>query len=413
MTVTNATGTLEPADSVPLAEIDLYPPQRYRDGDPHAAWRTLRRHAPLWEQTAPDGTVFWSVTRYEDVAAVLADTTRFSSEHSTMLSSLHGDPASGRAVHLTDPPRNTALRVPALRALSMSVFRRHQDRIRAGVDRLVDTALAEGELDFVTIGSALPLVVTGDLLGIPEHARPEVFRWTMASMAPGDDAYRAGGERDTLLQAHVFLLTLFTELVERRRAEPGEDVVSALVEAKVDGRPLSDDDVLANCYAVVMGAVPTLPQAAAQLVHTMAHNPDLWQALRADPALTPTAIEEVLRWASPVHHLLRRATVPITLHGKPIPAGGLVAAWLGSANRDEAVFEHPHSFDLARRPNPHLALGHGPHRCLGAAAVRLGMRLLVETLVARVNSLRPVGPARRLESNFLNGITSLPVAVLG
>jgi cytochrome P450 len=396
----------------PLDEIDLYPPELYGSGDAHAAWRTLRAQAPVWRQETPDGVPFWSVTRHHDVVDVLRDVRTFSSEYSTMLTVLgEGDTARGKAIHLIDPPRHGDVRGPTIPALSIRTMREHEPRIRERVRSLVADHVRRGTFDFTALATALPMVVAGEVMGIPEDQWAETARWTVASMAPDDPAYSTGDPRSTLMQAHVYLLMLFSDLIYQRRREPGQDLVSVLTGIEIDGRPATDDEVLVNCYAFIMGANPTVPQAASQLALLIAEDPLLWKRVRHDPSLVPAVVEETLRWASPVHHLLRRTTAQVTLGGQVIPAGGLVAAWVASANRDEEVFPDPFVFDPARRPNPHVAFGVGEHRCIGNSTATVGLRLLTEELAAQVASIEVVGEVRHLRSNFLNGVTALPVAV--
>jgi cytochrome P450 len=396
---------------VPLADIDLFPAGLYRSGDPHAAWRALRQTAPVWCQDAPDGTPFWSVTRYRDVVSVLRDTRRFSSEHSTMLTVLHGDSAKGRAIHLMDPPRHRVIRGPAMHTMSLQVMNRHASRIRDRVAALIAAAVAEPETDFARLATAIPMAIAGEIIGIPERHWADVARWTIAGLAPDDPYYTAGMDRGTLQVAHVYLFSILTELIEARRAAPADDLISALISLELDGQAATDEDVLVNFYSFIMGATPTVPQAASHLLLVLLERPDLWRELRADPALAPTVIEEALRWSTPINHLLRRTTGPVTLGGERLPAGSLVAAWLASADRDEAVFTDPYVFDPRRDPNPHVAFGIGPHRCIGSAPARIGLALLLDELTTQVREVEPAGPARHLESNFLNGITSLPVVL--
>ncbi|HEY7144972.1 MAG TPA: cytochrome P450 [Streptosporangiaceae bacterium] len=396
---------------VPLADIDLFPAGFYRTGDPHAAWRALRSQAPVWRQPAPDGTPFWSVTRYDDVVRILRDSTRFSSEHSTMLTVLHGDSAAGRAIHLMDPPRHRIIRAPSMHALSMQVMNKHEARIRERVRAMIAAAAAERETDFARLATAIPMAVTGEILGIPEQHWADVARWTIAGLAPDDPYYRAGLDRSTLQVAHTHLFTLLAGLIEARRERPADDLISVLVSLDIDGRPATDDDVLVNCYSFIMGATPTVPQAASHLLLVLLEQPALWRQLRDDAGLLPTITEEALRWATPINHLLRRTAGPVRLGDEILPPGSLVAAWLAAANRDEAVFADPYVFDPRRHPNPHLAFGAGPHRCIGNASARVGLSLLVAELAAQVSSLEQAGPAQHLESNFLNGITSLPVVL--
>jgi cytochrome P450 len=406
------TSTADLAGPSRLADIDLYPAAAYRAGAPHHLLRRLRAEAPVWRQQAPGGTPFWSVTRYADVVEVLRDTHRFSSEHSTMLTVLEQDSAAGRAIHLTDPPRHSAVRSATVQAMSMRVLKEHEDRIRVRVRDLVADLCRRREVDFAALVAGLPMLVAGELMGVPADRWAEAAHWTVASMAAEDPAYSVGNPTATLRAAHVYLFSLFVDVLADRRADPsGADLVSRLIGAEIDGQPATDEDVLVNCYAFIMGANPTIPQAAAHFVRAMAADPALWHRIRSTPALLPTVLEETLRWSSPVNHLLRRTREPVEIRGVPIPEGGLVAAWLTSANRDESVFADPDDFQPARRPNPHVAFGYGPHRCIGNAAAQTGLRLLIAELTAQVAAIAPAGPVRHLESNFLNGITSLPVVL--
>jgi cytochrome P450 len=394
-----------------LADVDLYPAAFYRSGDPHAAWRALRSAAPFWRQSAPDGTPFWSVTRYRDVVRVLKDVRRFSSEYSTMLSVLDGDSARGKAIHLMDPPRHRVIRGPSVHLMSMRVMRQPEARIRQRVRTMIAAAIEDREIDFARLATAIPMAVTGEIIGIPEKHWADVARWTIASMAPDDPFYSAGEDSNTLRMAHVYLFAMLADLIQERREQPADDLISLLLALEIDGQRATDEDVLVNCYAFIMGANPTIPQASSHLLLIMLENPALWRELRRDPSLLPTTVEEALRWASPVNHLLRRTTEEVRLGDDLLPAGSLVAAWLGSANRDEEVFADPYVFDPRRNPNPHVAFGLGPHRCIGNPSARMGLSLLMEELTAQVESVELAGRPQHLESNFLNGITSLPVVL--
>jgi cytochrome P450 len=392
-----------------LEDIDLYQADFYRSGQPHAAWLTLRSEAPVWKQTAPDGTPFWSVTRYKDVVRVVKDTQRFSSEYSTMLSVLHGDTAKGKAIHLMDPPKHRTLRSPTAHTMSAYVMQRHEKAIRQRVKAMVSAAVEEGEIDFARLATAIPMAVTGEIIGITEKYWADVARWTIASMAPDDPFYSAGVDKNTLQMAHVYLFSLLADLIAQRREEPADDLMSVLISLDLDGQPASDEDVLINCYAFIMGANPTIPQAASHTMLLMLQNPAIWREINEDPAIMPTMVEEALRWASPVNGLLRRTTREVTLGEEVVPEGGLVCAWLASANRDEEIFADPFAFDPRRSPNPHVAFSVGPHRCIGNPSARVGLRLLLEELVAQVDFVEQTGAELHLQSNFLNGITSLPV----
>ncbi len=394
-----------------LDDIDLYPADFYRIGQPHAVWSTLRAQAPIWKQAAPDGTPFWSVTKYKDVVRIVKDTRRFSSEYSTMLSVLGGDSAKGKAIHLMDPPKHRTIRTPTAHQMSMYVMQRHEKAIKQRVGEMVKAAVDEGQIDFAKLATAIPMAVTGEIIGIPEKYWADVARWTIASMAPDDPFYSAGVDANTLRMAHVYLFSLLADLVAQRREKPADDLISLLISLEFDGKRATDEDVLVNCYAFIMGANPTIPQASSHLMLVMLQHPEIWQQVKADRSIVSTTVEEALRWASPVNGLLRRTTEEVKLGDDVVPEGGLVCAWLASANRDDEIFTEPFVFDPRRSPNPHIAFSVGPHRCIGNPSARIGLKILIEQLIAQVDAIESAGQELHLQSNFLNGITSLPVTL--
>ncbi|GAB2605769.1 cytochrome P450 [Kribbella endophytica] len=405
---------MEPyADDLPnVATIDLYPADFYRSGAPHSAWQLLRAEAPVWRQLAPDGTPFWSVTRYDDVLAVLRDTEHFTSEHSTMLSVLHGDPEAGKAINLIDGRGHRGLRTSGMRHLSMSKVRDREPVVRPLMTELVDAMAGQGEIDLVRELTVMPMLLAADIIGLPSEHWHDLARWTMASVAPDDPTLMQGSESQTLMLAHLELLTCFSELLAKRRAQPADDLISALGAVELDGRPLTDEEVVINVYAFTMGAAITTPQVIHHLALVMAAQPTLWERVTATGDVD-LLLDEALRWATPTNHLLRLVTQDTVLAGQPVRQGDLVAAWVGSANRDESVFEDPFRFDPWRAQNPHLAFGFGPHFCIGAHAARIGLRLLIEELMRRVARFEITGPVRHLASNFVNGVVRLPVVLHG
>ncbi|SHF56857.1 Cytochrome P450 [Jatrophihabitans endophyticus] len=402
--------TGEPAaDTRPdLGALDLYPAALYGNGDAHAAWARLRADEPYFRQEAPGGTPFWSVTRHADVEAVLLDADTYSSEHSTMLTVLDRDAAAGRAIHLVDPPGHAALRRPTAEVLSMRRMRPGLSRAKDRIEKLVRSHATAAEVDFAELVRILPMAVAGEVLGIPEPYWADAGRWTVASMAAEDPAFGGGDAADILLEAHIGLLSMFDQVLRDETAAP-DTLIGALHRVQVDSRPLTRDEVLVNCYAFIMGANPTVPQAAAQLVLLAAEQPELWQRIRRRETPLTVVTEELLRWASPVNHVLRRTKRETVLGGHVLAPGTLVAAWLASANRDSSVFDDPWTFRPDRRPNPHVAFGVGAHTCVGNAAARVALHALVDVLAATVERVELAGPVGHLHSNFLNGVTSLPV----
>jgi len=402
------TGPSEQADEP--AEIDLYDPDRYATGAPHRAWHRLRRDAPVWPQETPDGHRFWSVTRYRDVAAVLMDDKSFSSAHGTILAVAAGDSAGGRTINLMDQPRHADVRLPTMRLMSTHASRQRAGQVREHVRALVAEAFdAGGVVDIAALMLNLPMAAVGETIGLPRAVWGDVPRWAMAGVAPDDPHYAEGPPSVTLNKAHHRLIATFSELIRHRQAQPGDDVVSVLLALDFGGRPMDEREVLLNCYSFAMGAITTTAQVASHLVLALAEQPAAWRRLRASPELVAGAVEEALRWASPTNHLLRRTLRPVEVAGTRLAAGELVAAWVASANRDEAVFADPYTFDPGRSPNPHLAFGVGAHRCIGAPPAQVVLGVLLEEMLARLESFQLAGPVTHLRSNFINGITSLPM----
>jgi cytochrome P450 len=393
----------------------LFNPARYdcpgSAGIPHAAWRVLRSRPAPWMSHTSDGVRIWSVTTLRDVAAVLRDTRRLSSEYGTILAVRHGDPAGGRTINLTDPPRHRALRIPTSKAMTTQALRAMSGQIEANVREMVAPLLEPGVVDAAEVFLALAMAAMGPIVCIPADMWPMIGRAAMAGVAPEDPVYAAGDAPETLHSAHVELFGFLRSLVAERRRRPGEDLVSLLLTVEVEGKRLTDDEILLNCYSFLMGANTTTPHVATQLIHLMAGRPELFKEISAPHTRTTTVVEEALRWSSPINHLLRRAIEPVDINGVTVPRGELVCAWVASANRDEKVFSDPDSFVTTRRPNPHIAFGAGAHICVGALSARMVLRLALNLVLTRVSALELAGPVRHLRSNFINGITELPVEV--
>jgi cytochrome P450 len=393
-----------------LADIDLFDPARFGTGSQHPAFRTLRHEAPLWQQRTPGGVPFWSATRYRDVAAILMDDKAFSSESGTILAVAEsGDSAGGKSINLLDQPRHAAVRLATMRTMSTRLMRERAEHIRGHIRQILAPALTGEPVDFAELMLALPMASVGETLGIPAEYWSAIPRWAMAGVAPEDSEYLVGTVGDTLKNAHYQLFEMFSNLVAQRRRRPADDAISALLEVRYPERKLTDFEILVNCYSLAMGSITTTPHTASQTVLALAQRPEQWQRLRRDPSLVGGALEEALRWSSPTNHLLRKVRHPVEVAGHRFEPGELVAAWVASANWDETVFDEPAQFRVDRSPNPHLAWGIGPHRCVGAPAAQLALSLLLAELVRDVETLELCGPVTHLHSNFINGITHLPV----
>lgn len=396
------------AAGVDLDRIDLFDPRFHAEGDPHTAWAAMRDRAPLHRRELADGRVFWSVTRYADVRRVLGDHREFTSERGSLLNQLGSpDPAAGHLLVSTDPPRHTELRRPLLRMFSAPELTSTREKIRRGVRAMLEPALEAGEWDLAEHAAMLPMSVAAQLLDIPRQQWPDLVAWSTMAVAPHDLAHAVGDDATTLAVAHHALLDYFSREFERRAGTPGDDAVRLLMTMR--GGELTREEVAVNCYSLLLGANVTTPHAVTGTVLALMERPDTYRRAAADPAAIPGLVEEGLRWTSPASSFLRHTVRDVEIGGGVVPAGDPVAVWVGSANRDLAVFTDPYRFDPRRAPNRHLAFGFGPHYCLGAALARLTLRVFFEECLGMIEEFAPAGEPRHLVSSFVAGFTRVPV----
>lgn len=393
--------------SDPVPRVNLVDPGLYRDGDPFAQWRWLREHDPVHRHAATDYPQFWALTRYEDIKAVFRDAGTFSSAQGILLRpSGHGaDPGGGRTLALTDPPRHRQLRGLVDEWFTVRAIRGIEEEMRQVAGTVIDLAVQQGECDFVEdVAARIPLYMICSMMGVPQADWERLFTLSRQAFG-GDDAM-------TRRFAHLDIMGYFQSLSASKAADPGDDLVSVLVTGRIDGAPLTQQEILLNCDNLFVGGAENTRIAAAGGMLAFMEHPQQWRLLAQDPSLLPTAVEEVLRWTSTPTHILRTATRPVELHGRHIAAGDLVTLWLPSANRDEEVFADPDRFDVRRQPNRHLALGFGEHFCVGSVLARVEIRLLYQELIDRSLEVEPAGAPTRLDSIVVNGPQHLPVKLV-
>jgi len=392
-----------------LPKVDLADPRLHAEYDLTALWRHLRDEEPVyWHQPSAAASGFWVVTRYADVAEIYRDTARFTSERGNVLDTLlaGGDSAAGKMAAVTDGPHHADLRAVMLKGFSPKALAPIVRSVRTVTGQLVEQAVLRGEADFATeVAARIPLAAICDLLDVPAGDRDHILRLTSTALASEDGVPT---HTDTWTSKSEILL-YFAELAERRRAEPGGDIVSLLVEGRVAGRPLSGEEVVLNCYSLILGGDETTRFSMIGAVRALMQNPGAWAAIKHGRVPIETAVEEVLRWTTPTLHAGRTATEDALIRGGFIEAGDRVTVWNASANRDERQFPDPDGFDPARTPNKHLTFAYGPHFCLGAYLARAEITAALEALRAMVGEFEPAGPPRRVFSNFLSGYSSLPV----
>lgn len=398
-----------------LEDIDLADPLLYEFGDPDQVWAFLRSHAPVFWNAGTSGAGFWAVTRHEDAVAVYNNAELFTSERGMMLGPARpgGDPGAGRMLVVTDPPRHAKLRRIVGRPFTPRTMRSLEQGIRTSVVRHLDHAVAKGTCEFVSdVAARIPVSVICDLLGVPRDDWEWMHHLTSVAIGSGDPEAGTDITPSARAQAYTDILLYYTELVAERRCQPGEDVVSHLVQGSIDGTALSDEDILLNCTNLVIGGNETTRHAASGGVLSFAEHPEEWDRVCGDSDCVATAVEEALRWTTPVMHLMRTAVRDVDIGRQRVRAGDAVVVWNSSANRDEQVFQNPQTFDACRSPNRHIAFGIGEHYCVGAALARLELMVLFEEMRTRVASIELVGPVERVPSNVLRGIKRLPLRLL-
>ncbi|MDD9369799.1 MAG: cytochrome P450, partial [Acidimicrobiales bacterium] len=410
-------------------DVDLTTGRTFLPGVPHDAFDELRRHGGIaWHAEAPvagmlgddnpllqfvDSPGFWVVTSHDLVSEVDRDQARFSSEAGgTFMPSLTDDSlAMFRQMMLNmDHPRHTRLRrilQPIFTPRSIERLRTSIEANAADIAGDLTSGAAAGDVDLVTaVSGEMPLRVLADLFGMPQEDRHLIYGWSNALL--GADNPGAAQHAEDSMTALAGMMAYGQAIADDRRADPRDDIVSRIVTAEVDGERLTDDEFQMFWLLLVVAGNETTRNAVSGSVVAL-HEHDLWSWLAAHPEHLPTAVEELLRYVSPVQHFRRTATSDVVLGDQRVRAGDKVVIWFGAANRDPDVFPDPHRLDLLRDPNPHVALGVGPHFCLGAHLARLEMSEMLRSLLAVAPDLT-IGEPGRIASNFINGIHDLPVS---
>jgi cytochrome P450 len=375
-------------------------------------WRRFRNESPVhWHEVSGRAVPgFWVLSRYHDLIEVYRDNRRFTSERGNVLTTLleGGDSAAGKMLAVTDGPRHRDLRNVLLKAFGPRALEPVVAGVRERTDRLVRHAVEVGDCDFARdVAEHIPMATVADLLGVPASDRDYLLSLTKEALSTEVE----GQSADEALVARNELLFYFSDLAAERRANPRDDVVSILATSTIDGEPLTEQEIIFNCYSVIIGGDETSRLSMICGMRELMAHPEQWRRLKSGEVTVESAVEEVLRWVSPAMHFGRRAVVDVEIGGRTLRAGDVVTLWNISANYDEEVFADPDSFDLGRTPNKHLSFGYGPHFCLGSYLGRAEIAAMLTALRTHVAEAVPNGPAKPIHSNFLRGYSSLPVSL--
>jgi cytochrome P450 len=399
-------------------------PDHYaRHGYPYETFRRLRLEDPVHRCAPPGVEPFWAITRHADVCEISRQPAIFSSATRPVIF-LEGTglvPAGSAASQLRvlvnmDPPEHREHRHLASPWFKPRTIRRMEERVDQVCRELLD-ALANGgreaECDFVAaVAAPAPLRMIAEMLGVPEADEPVLLRLTNEMFGASDPEFQRSGSdaQQTFMAMAAEIFGYFAKLFEERRREPREDLLSVMAhQGRIGGEPVSVLDAVSFCFIIATAGHETTRNAIAGGLLALIEHPGEWKRLRENPALIETAVDEILRWTTPVIHFARTATEDYILRGRTIAKGETVAMFYPSANRDEAVFEAADRFRIDRAPNPHLAFGIGEHFCLGTQLARLELRILFQQLMERLEHAELSAAPERLRASLVGGVKHLPV----
>ncbi|MFZ4079491.1 MAG: cytochrome P450, partial [Microbacteriaceae bacterium] len=403
------------------ANLDLFD-----NGAPWELFADLRENEPVnWNDETDGGHGFWSVMKYHDIVKVLRNPDTFTSNHFTNLEELDADQEEARRSLLdSDGVRHRALRRLLQNEFTPNNVAKYETFLRGLTATTLDTAFAKGEFDFLgDVAADFPIRVLARLLDIPDTDIESIIRWGNAMIGSSDPELTqmlptdAGSEEFRLVPfrspAALEVFAYGDELRRQRQGRNGTDLVSTMInQMPMDGIPLSDKDFHTNFLLLIVAGHETTRQTIAHTMNNLIDNPQVISYLQENPQDIPWAVEEFLRFASPIYHFRRTATKDVEFGGKDIKEGQKVVVWFASGNRDPDVFGNPNAMDPTRMPNEHMTFGRGgPHMCLGNALARIELIIMFEDLIGRIDTMERTAPLDYVHSNFIHGIKSMPVKV--
>jgi len=409
------------SSAINLSNLDLF-----ESGAPWPIFTELRETVPLhWSDEESPNHGFWSVTRYHDIVRVLRDPETFTSERFTNLEEVDAEQEEARRSLLeTDGSRHRALRRLLQGQFTPAAVAHYETFLRGLTATTLDNAFAKEEFDFVhEVASDFPINVLAKLLDVPVEDNKKLIDWGNRMIGfddpehadvlisnPESEKYRLVPFRSP---AALELFAYGDALAKERRGKNGTDLVSVLVNGDMsDGLALSERDFHTNFLLLVVAGNETTRHTISHTMINLIKHPEQLRMLQENPELIPWAVEEFLRFASPVYHFRRTVTKDVELHGQTIKSGGKIVTWFASGNRDSQIFENADKFDVTRNPNEHMTFGRGgPHMCLGNALARIELRVMFEDLISRIDSMELTGSVDYLRSNFVHGIKRMPVRV--
>jgi hypothetical protein len=396
--------------------LRLIDPQGYAEhGYPHELWTQLRRESPVRFFEPPGWPSFWAITKHADIVEISKQPDIFLNEPGMTLARDRGEPSASqqpiRTVINMDPPEHRKYRAVASPFFSPRAIQQLDSLVTDTARALVDGLGAEGECDFVTeIASQHPLKIIARLLGVPESDEPMILKLTNELFGTEDPEFQRSEDRLAgIREMFADFWTYFMRVMEDRRTTPRNDLATVFANARIDGEPMGELETMGYCLVTFTAGHETTRGAIGGGFHALIENPALRERWAKEPELTPRAVDEIVRFVTPVNHMVRTANRDYQLRGEKIRSGDRLVLFYASANRDEEVFENPFEIHLDRHPNPHLAFGVGEHFCMGAHLARKTSGAILRELVTRLESVELSGTPERTASNLVPGFKRLPI----
>ncbi len=401
-------------EGLSLDKLDVITPAHYEaNGYPHAEWTYLRKHAPVHRFTGDSFDPFYAIVKHADIVEIGKNPSDWIIEPRLAVFTRDIPPDQVKLKHLLtlDPPEHRTFRAVTAKQFTPRMVQHWAPKVARITREILDEASEKGACDFVQdVSAPITIAVIAEMLGVPTADWRLLFKWTNETIAPEDPEFQQGRTaEETNMSARNELFRYFTDLSQERTVRPKDDIVSVVAAAKIDGKPLEPFDLLSYYLLLVVAGNETTRNAMTGGMLAFNDNPSEWRRLVADPGLLDPAIEEIVRWTTPVIQFTREATRDFTLRGVTIKKGESVCLFYASGNRDEEIFDEPFRFKIDREPNDHVGFGRGEHVCLGAHLARLELRTVFDQIRERLESFERTGKEQRMRSSFVGGIKRAPI----
>ena len=397
-----------------LEDINVYDPDAYVVGVPHQQFKLLREQSPVFWHAHPDGGGYWLVSRHEDVMMVSRDHKTFSAQLGFVLVDDLPEEILEQVKHQLlgmDPPNHGPIRRAVISRFTSKMLAELEPSVREITRSILLDAKQSQECNFVyDVAGELPTSVIGSLLGVPVDMWHQLREWSDMQTSASDPDI--GGSPEQVQQASIEMGTYGYQLAVERKDKAGDDLISLLINAEVDGHKVSEMEFASLFVQITVAGNETTRSLIAGGMYELIKRPELYRQLEAAPEGLPMAIEEMLRWTCPLHYFRRTATCDTNIAGQAIKKNDKVVMLYSSANFDDAVFEDPFDFNIQRKANPHMAFGHGIHLCLGANLARMEARVFFEEFFKMFKGIELLDEPARIRSNLVNGFKSMPVRLL-